>query len=92
MTAGTIGHTGSGSEGSSRRDDRRYQYFVSGAGPCPLEGIGGLWGHLEFMRAFDDPNSECRECLPDLDKEGKTWDPEDADLDAQRARLAPFAE
>ena len=74
------------------RDDGRNQYFVSGTGRCPLEDIGCAWGHHEFMRAFDDPNSDYREHLPDLYKDGMTWDPEDADLDARRAGLAPFTE
>lgn len=74
------------------RDDRRYPYLVSGTGRCPLEDIGGVWGYHEFMRAFDDPSSQYREYFPDLYKEGKTWDPEDADLEARRARLAPFSD
>ena len=74
------------------RDDRRYPYLVSGTGRCPLEDIGGVWGHHEFMRAFDDPSSQYREYFPDLYAEGETWDPEDADLDARRAKLAPFSD
>ncbi len=74
------------------RDDRRYPYLVSGTGRCPLEDIGGVWGHAEFLRAFDDPNSEYREYLPEIYKGNVTWDPEDAELDARRSSLAQFAE
>ena len=72
------------------RHDRRYTYLVSGTGRCPLEDIGGVWGHREFMRAFDDPTSQFRERFPHLCKDGATWDPEDVGLDACRSRLAPF--
>ncbi len=74
------------------RDDRRYPYPVSGTGRCPLEDIGGVWGCREFMRAFEDPSSKYREHFPDFYREGATWDPEDADLDARKSRLAPFSE
>ncbi|MDE0695635.1 MAG: hypothetical protein OXH76_07350 [Boseongicola sp.] len=79
-------------KGPPARDDRRYPYLVSGTGRCPLEEVGGVWGYHEFKRAFDDPSSQYREHFPDLYKEGKTWDTEDADLDARRSRLAPFTE
>ena len=74
------------------RDDRHYPYLVSGTGRCPLEDIGGVWGYAEFLRAFDDPNSEYREYFPDWYTGDKTWDPEDAELDERRSRLAQFGE
>ena len=74
------------------RDDRRYPYLVSGTGRCPLEDIGGVRGYAEFLRAFDDPSSEYREYLPGWYTGEETWDPEDAELDARRSRLAEFSE
>ena len=58
---------------------------------CPLEDIGGVWGYRESMRAFKDPSSQYREHFPDFYREGATWDPEDANLDARRSHLAPFS-
>ena len=72
------------------RDDRRYPYLVSGAGRCPPEDVGGAWGYAEFLRAFDDPDSEYREYLPDYADADGTWDAEDAGLDARRAVLARY--
>ena len=74
------------------REDRRYPYLVSGTGRCPLEDIGGPWGYAEFLRAFEDPNSEYREYFPDWYTGDETWDPEDAELDARKSRLAYFSE
>ena len=74
------------------RDDWHYPYLVSGTGRCPLEDIGGVWGYAEFLRAFDDPNSEYREYFPDWYTGDETWDPEDAELDERRSRLAQFGE
>ena len=74
------------------RDDRRYPYLVSGTGRCPLEDIGGSWGYAEFLRAFDDPNSPYREYFPGWYTGKLTWDPEDAELDERRSRLAQFSE
>ena len=74
------------------RDDRRYPYLVSGTGRCPLEDIGGVWGYAEFLRAFDDPDSEYREYYPEYFQEDGTWDPEDAELEARRSSLARFSE
>ena len=73
------------------RDDRRYPYLVSGTGRCPLEDIGGVWGYAEFLRAFDDPSSEYREYYPEYYEGNETWDPEDAELDARRNRLASYS-
>ena len=72
------------------RDDRCYPYLVSGTGHCPLEDIGGASGHAEFLQAFENPNSEYRECFPNLYTGNTTWDPEDADLDARKLCLAQF--
>ncbi len=72
------------------RDDRRYPYLVSATGRCPLEDIGGAWGYEEFLRAFEDPNSEYREYYPEYFEGDATWDPEDADLEARRSRLSRF--
>ena len=72
------------------RDDRRYPYLVSGTGRCPLEDIGGAWGYSEFLRGFEDPDSEYREYYPELYESYKTWDPEDAELDERRSRLAHY--
>ena len=72
------------------RDDRHYPYLVSGTGRCPLEDIGGSWGYAEFLRAFDDPDSEYREYYPEFFDGTETWDPEDADLDAKRRQLARY--
>ena len=52
-------------------------------GRCPLEDSGGVWGYRELMRALEDPSSKYREHFPDFHREGATWDPEDADLDAR---------
>ena len=73
------------------RDDRRYPYLVSGTGRCPLEDIGGAWGYAEFLRAFEDPDSEYRKYYPDYFDGTDTWDPEDAGLDGKRRRLAGFS-
>ena len=74
------------------RNDRRYPYLVSGTGRCPLEDIGGVWGYGEFLRAFEDSNSEFRECYPDLFEGDANRDPEDAELDARKSSLARFSE
>ena len=68
--------------------DRQYPYLVSGSGCCPPENIGGAWGYAEFLAAFDDPNSEYREYLPDFFDGSRIWDPEDAGLDRRRVDLA----
>ena len=72
------------------RDDRRYPYLVSGTGRCPLEDIGGACGYAEFLRAFDDPDSEYRQYYPEYYEGDVTWDPEDAGLDARKSRLADY--
>ena len=74
------------------REDRRYPYLVSGTGRCPLEDIGGAWGYGEFLRAFENPDSEYREYYPEYFEGDMTWDPENADLEARRASLAEFSE
>ncbi|MDE0005192.1 MAG: plasmid pRiA4b ORF-3 family protein [Rhodospirillaceae bacterium] len=74
------------------RDDRSYPYLVSGTGRCPLEDIGGAWGYADFLRAFEDPDSEYREYYPGYFNGEETWDPEDAELDEKRRRLAGFSE
>ena len=70
------------------RDDRRYPYLVSGAGRCPPEDIGGVVGYQEFLQAFENPDSDFRQYLPGYFEGQETWDPEDAGLDARRAKLA----
>lgn len=72
-------------------DDRRYPYLASGTGRCPPEDIG-VRGYEEFLRAFENPNSEFREYHPGYFEGDVTWDPEDAELDAKRSSLARFSE
>ena len=74
------------------RGDRRCPHPVSGTGRCPLEDIGGVPGCEEFQRASGNPNPAYRECFPDPCTGNAAWDPEDADPDAGRSRLAQFAE
>ncbi|MCY4136740.1 MAG: plasmid pRiA4b ORF-3 family protein [Rhodobacteraceae bacterium] len=73
------------------RGDRRYPYLVSGTGRCPLEDIGGVWGYAEFLQGFEDPNSAYRENYPEIYEGYPTWDPDDAELDTRRSRLAHFS-
>lgn len=75
----------------SARGDRRYPYLVSGTGRCPLEDIGGVWGYAEFLQGFEDPNSAYRENYPEIYEGYPTWDPDDAELDTRRSRLAHFS-
>ncbi|MCY4460659.1 MAG: plasmid pRiA4b ORF-3 family protein [Albidovulum sp.] len=73
------------------RDDRCYPYLVSGTGRCPPEDIGGAWGYQALLNALDDPDAEFRIDYPGFFQDGRTWDPDDAELEARRADLARYS-
>jgi hypothetical protein len=52
---------------------------VEGAGACPPEDIGGLWGYEEFLEALGDPKHERHEEL--VDWYGGEFDPARFDVD-----------
>jgi len=59
-------------------EGRRYPVCLKGAGACPPEDVGGLWGYYEFLAAIQDPqhpdHEELREWV------GGSFDPEEFDL------------
>jgi hypothetical protein len=37
---------------------KRYPLCLEGAGACPPEDVGGVWGYLEFLAAIADPEND----------------------------------
>jgi hypothetical protein len=58
---------------------------VEGAGACPPEDCGGLWGYYELLEALRDPNHERHE---ELSEWAGTIDPDQFDINAVNCSLA----
>ncbi len=53
---------------------KRYPICLEGARACPPEDVGGVWGYVDFLEAFNDPkNKQHREMRRWI---GRKFDPE----------------
>ncbi len=67
--------------------DDCYPACTAGAGACPPEDVGGVWGYAEFLDAIADPKHERHEELDEWYGEG--FDPERFSVDEVNRQLAP---
>lgn len=68
---------------------RSYPACLEGAGACPPEDSGGVWGYAAKLAVLADPEDE--EHAGVLEWMGEGWDPQAFDLAEANARLAGLA-
>lgn len=67
-----------------------YPRLVDGAGQCPPEDVGGVWGYYESLKALADPSHENHELMLDWYGDG-SFDPAAFDRERIEKDLAGLA-
>lgn len=66
-------------------EERRHPICLKGAGACPPEDIGGVWGYYDFLEIMQDPKHPEHENM--VEWVGGHFDPDEFNLDEINKQL-----